>query len=176
MLQNEELVAAVLGHIESLRDLLRCSAVNRCWHSAFKILSPTTIEIPGYSRDYSSTNYVDHDTIVQWLQQKHQQQYFDKLQNLSLSLSDYASDDQHLVAASGLAMLMLAGLWPLIACSIDGPFDLYQIAGLLPHTLHHLHDQLDADYGLDKGYQIIDICIFQRLLDLRAALAGFESC
>ncbi len=162
-MQNEELVAAVLGHVNSLRDLLRCSAVSRCWRSATKILTPTSIEVPGvpYNQDID----ISFDDILQWLQQKHQQQYFDKLQNFSLSLSNYAADDQPPVAASGLATLMLAGLWPLKACSIDGPFDLYQIAGLLPHTLHHLHVQVDIDY---RQYHKIDIGIFQRFRSLRS--------
>jgi len=161
--QNEELVAAVLGHIDSLRDLLRCSAVNSCWHSASKILRPTSIEIPGI---YGVEEYIDSDVILQWLQQKHQQQYFDRLQNLSLSLSKSAAavDDVHQLAACGLAILTLAGLWPLKACSIDGPFDVYQIAGLLPQTLHHLHVKVDADH---RDYHKIDICIFQRFRSLR---------
>jgi len=161
--QNEELVAAVLGHIDSLRDLLRCSAVNRCWHSASKILRPTSIEIPGY---YSSEEYVDFDDIVRWMQQKHQQQYFDKLQNLSLLLSEAvaAADDVHWLAACGLAMLTLAVLWPLKACSVSGPIHVYQIAGLLPQTLHHLHVKVDADH---QDYHKIDICIFQRFRSLR---------
>ncbi|DBA83203.1 TPA: hypothetical protein ACH3X2_006719 [Trebouxia sp. C0005] len=160
-MQNEELVAAVLGHIFSLRDLLRCSAVSRCWHSATKILRPTSIEVPGV-RDIDIS--VDDD-ILKWLQQKHQQQYFDKLQNFSMLLSNYAADEQPLVAASGLAMLMLAGLWPLKACSIGGPSDLYQIAVLLPDTLHHLHVQLAAGH---RDYHRVDICIFQRFRSLRS--------
>jgi len=162
--QNEELVAAVLGHIDSLRDLLRCSAVNRCWHSASKILRPTTIEIPGI---YGVEECIDSDVILQWLQQKHQQQYFDRLQNLSLSLSKSAAavDDVHQLAACGLAILTLAGLWPLKACSIDGPFDVYQIAGLLPQTLHHLHVTVDTAH---RHYDRIEICVCKRFRSLRS--------
>ena len=60
---------------------------------------------------------------------------------------------------------MLAGLWPLKACCIDGPFDVYQIAGLLPQTLHHLHVELDFYH---RDYDKIDICIFQRFGSLRS--------
>ena len=165
-LQNEELVAAVLGHIDSLRDLLRCSAVNRCWHSASQVLRPTSVAIPGI---YGSEEYIDCDGILQWLQQKHQQQYFARLQKLSLSLSESVAavldNDVRLLAACGLAILTLAGLWPLKVCSIDGPFYVHQIAALLPQTLHQLHVKVDTDrMGCDK----IDICIFQRLRSLRS--------
>ena len=169
VMQNEELVAAVLSHIVSLRDLLRCSVVSRCWQSASKTLRPTSIEVPGV-RDTD----ICFDDILQWLQQKHQQQYFDKLQNFSLSLANYVADDQPQVAASGLAMLRLAGLWPLTACSIDGPFNLYQVAGLLPHTLHHLHVQVDIEH---RNYHSvgIGIGIFQCFRSLRSLhLSAFE--
>ncbi len=159
-MQNEELVAAVLGHIVRMQDLLRCSAVSRCWRSATKILRPTSIEVPGF---VSQDTDISFDDILQWLQKKHQLQYFDKLQNFSLSLSNYAADDQPTIAASGLAMLMLAGLWPLQACSISGHLD--QIVGLLPHTLHHLHVQVDIDH---REYHTIDIGIFQRFKSLRS--------
>ncbi len=170
--QHEELVAAVLGRIGSLRDLLRCSAVNRCWHSASKSLRPTSLEIPGYYSD----EYIDFDDIVRWMQQKHQQQYFDKLQNLTLFFSESAAvaDDVHALAACGLAILTLAGLWPLKACSIEGPFDVGQIAGLLPHTLHHLHVQVDIEH---RNYHSvgIGIGIFQRFRSLRSLhLSAFE--
>ncbi len=160
VMQNEELMAAVLSHIVSLRDLLRCSVVSKCWQSASKTLRPTSIEVPGV-RDTD----IYFDDILQWLQQKNHQQYFDKLQNFSLSLANYVADDQPQVAASGLAMLRLAGLWPLTACSIDGPFDLYQVAGLLPQTLHHLRVQVDIDH---RQYDIIDMGIFQRFGSLHS--------
>ncbi len=161
MLHNEELVAAVLGHIDSLRDLLRCSAVSSRWRSTAKILRPTSIEIPG---KLSEGDHLYFDDIPQWLQQKHQQKYFDKLQNLTLSLFDPAIvvRDLRPLTACGQAILMLAGLWPLKACSIDGPFSLYQIAGLLPQTLHHLQVKTYEEYDN------IDICIFQRFRNLRS--------
>ena len=165
-LQNEELVAAVLGHIDSLRDLLRCSAVNKCWQSASQALRPTSITIPGVS---GSEENIDCDGILQWLQQKHQQQYFARLQNMSVSLAKTAAaivhDDMPTLAAFGVAILTLAGLWPLKVCSIDGPLDVHQIAALLPQTLHHLHVKVYTDH---LEYSKIDICIFQRLRSLRS--------
>jgi len=154
--QDKELVAAVLSHIDSLRGLLRCSAVNRCWHYASNTLRPTSIEIPGES---DPNEYVYFDDVPQWLQQKHKQQYFDKLQNLSLTLFQQAVlvEDVLSLTESGLVILMLAGLWPLKACRIEGPFDVYQTAGLLPQTLHHLHVELDLYH---RDYDKIDICIF----------------
>ena len=162
--QDEELVAAVLGHIDSLRGLLRCSAVNKCWHFASKTLQPTSIKIPGES---SRNEYVDCDDIPQWLQQKHKQQVFDKLQNLSLTLFQQAIlvEDVRSLTESGLAILMLAGLWPLKACRIEGPFDVCQIAGLLPQTLHHLHVDFDLYH---RDFDKIDNCFFQRFRSLRS--------
>ena len=103
------------------------------------------------------------------MQQKHHQQYNDKLQNLSLLFSEAASacDDVHGLAACGLAILTLAGLWPLKACRIDGPFYVGQIAGLLPHTLHHLHVLVDIDHREYHGIGI-GISIFQRFRSLRS--------
>ncbi len=77
---------------------------------------------------------MDLGQILQWLQPKHQQQSFDRLQNLSLSLSGSAAavhDDVRQLASCRLAILTLSGLWPLKVCSIDGPLDVHQMAGLL---------------------------------------------
>ncbi len=74
-------------------------------------------------------------------------------------------EDVRSLTESGLAILMLAGLWPLKACRIEGTFDVYQIAGLLPQTLHHLHVELDLYH---RDFDKIDICIFQRFRSLRS--------
>ncbi len=69
---------------------------------------------------------------------------------------------------------MLAGLWPLKACRIEGPFDVGQIAGLLPHTLHHLHVQVDIEHRNCHSVGI-GIGIFQRFRNLRSLhLSAFE--
>lgn len=119
-----------------------------------------SIEIPGR---YAGPS--DFDSILQWLQRKQRQQYFSKLQNLSLLLGDSLSmfENVDLLAAAGLAILMLAGLWPLQVCKVDGPFELEQVALLLPPTLQYFEAEIDPERHYSSE---VDIGIFQRFAHL----------
>lgn len=167
-------MTAVLGHIDSLADLIRCSAVSKSWRSAYYMLRPTSLEVPG-----RPTGAAGFDSILQWLQRKQRQHYFSNLRNLSLLLdnSEYKFENLDMLGAVGLAILMLAGLWPLHVCKVDGPFELEQGVLLLPPTLHHFEADIDPTRYFSPE---VDISIFQRFtqlesLQLRALISCEES-
>lgn len=66
--------------------------------------------------------------------------------------------------------MALAGLWPLTECHIEGPFELGQIARLLPITLQHLHVAVrPVKYGAPEFSNGDQICLsmYQRFSSLR---------
>lgn len=137
-------MCTILGKLDNCCDIARCATVSRFWRSAVAHMRPTSLTIPGLHRPI---NLTCADQMLQWLQQKHRQGFFRNLRSLSLSLRLHRPADNKsrkaLLAGLGLGVLTLAGLWHLETCELQGPFDLGQVALLLPTSLQHLHVVLD---------------------------------
>jgi len=172
VLQNQELTAAVLSHLDSLRDIIACSAVSKCWLATVSSLAPTSLVIPGPNAKLTLT--ATHQ-ILYWVQQKHSNGHFQNLHRLSVLLT--ASEDVAMfisdgLAAFGLAVVAFAGLWPLTVTTLGGPFMLTQIVLLLPTTLQSLRATVDPRRELDGGN--ISLALFKRLKSLRFLHLEFE--
>ncbi len=83
VLQNHELTARVISHLDSLRDIIVCSAVSKSWHSTVSNLAPTSLVIPGHDADLT---VIATDSILYWVQQKQRQGHLHNLHTLSILL------------------------------------------------------------------------------------------
>ncbi len=174
MLQNHELTARVISHLDSLRDIIVCSAVSKSWHSTVSNLAPTSLVIPGHD---ANLTVIATDSILYWVQQKQRQGHLHNLHTLSILLTKTSEDvatsiSIHELASFGQAVIAFAGLWPLSHTTLDGPFKLTQIVLLLPTTLQSLHARLgcsqeydDEDYDDDDG---ISLALFKNFGSLRS--------
>ncbi len=168
--QNEELTTTILSHLDSMQDIGFCSAVSKCWHAAVDRMVPISLIIPGSN---ARLTYRSTDGALRWLQRKQVQGFFQNLHSLSLLLKaserGFGSGSDNSLAAFGLAVIAFAGLWPLTACKIDGPFKLQQLAELLPSTLRFLHVTVDCKRDPHFGWgDIIPLSIFQPLTELQS--------
>lgn len=172
VLQNHELTARVISHLDSLRDIIVCSAVSKCWHISVSNLAPTSLVIPGHDADLT---VIATDRILYWVQQKQRQGHLQDLHTLSILLlnaSDIMATSISLneLASFGQAVIAFAGLWPLTGTTLVGPFKLTQVVLLLPTTLQSLHvrvgrrQELDDDDDSDDN---ISLGLFKRLESLR---------
>lgn len=174
MLQDQELIAAVLSHLDSLRDIVACSAVSKCWLATVSSLATTYLVIPGPNAKLTLT--ATHQ-ILYWVQQKHGNGHFQNLHGLSVSLA--ASEDLAMfisdgLAAFGLAMVAFAGLWPLTDIVLGGPFMLTQVVPLLPTTLRTLRATANPRQELDSdGDGSRSLARFKRLKSLRVLILSF---
>ena len=170
MLQNRELTARVISHLDSLRDILVCSAVSKSWHSTVSNLAPTSLVIPG--QDASLTVNAT-DSILYWVQQKQRQGHLHNLHTLSILLvktteNVATSTSVHELSSFGRALIAFAGLWPLMRTTLDGPFDLTQIVLLLPTTLQSQHARLGYRQEDDDDYDGISLALFKKFESLRS--------
>ncbi len=174
MLQNQELTAAVLSHLDSLRDIIACSAVSKCWLATVSSLAPTSLVIPGPNAKLTlpATHQIQYR-----VQQKHSSGHLQNLHRLSVLLE--ASEDVAIIlsdglAAFGLAMVAFAGLWPLTVVTLGGPFMLTQVVPLLPTTLQSLRATVGPRQELDSdGGGNISLARFKRLKSLRILYLNF---
>ena len=175
MLQNRELTARVISHLDSLRDILVCSAVSKSWHSTVSNLAPTSLVIPG--QDASLTVNAT-DSILYWVQQKQRQGHLHNLHTLSILLvktteNVATSTSVHELSSFGRALIAFAGLWPLMRTTLDGPFDLTQIVLLLPTTLQSLHATVNCSLHDEYG-NCIRLSLFEGLISLQSLHLEFE--
>ena len=175
MLQSQELTAAIFSHLDSLRDIIACSAVSKCWLATVTSMAPTSLVVPG---PYAKLALTATHQILYWIQQKHSSGHLQNLHSLSVLLE--ASEDMELLlsdglAAFGLAVVAFAGLWPLTNIVLGGPFLLKQIVLLLPTTLQSLRATVDSCQELvSDGGGIISLALFKRLKSLRGLYLNFE--
>ena len=76
VLQNQELTAAVLSHLDSFQEIIACSAVSKCWLATVSNLAPTSLVIPGPNAKLTLT--ATHHTLY-WVKQKHSNGRFQNL-------------------------------------------------------------------------------------------------
>jgi len=68
--QEAGLLVLVLNHLESLEDILSCSAVSKCWHSAFQHIQPAGLTLPGRSSRLDEDGVM---SVLRWIQNKQKQ-------------------------------------------------------------------------------------------------------
>ena len=172
MLQNQELTAAVLSHLDSLRDIVACSAVSKCWLATVSSLAPTSLVIPGPDAQLTLTG--THQ-ILYWVQQRHSSGHLQNLHRLSILLeASEAIIPSDGLAAFGLALVAFAGLWPLTNIALCGPFILTQVVLLLPTTLQSLCATVNPRREVDSdGGGNILLARFKRLKSLRILKLNF---
>ena len=174
MLQNHELTARVISHLDSLRDIIVCSAVSKSWHSTVSNLAPTALVIPGHD---ASLTVMATDSILYWVQQKQRHGHLHNLHTLSILLMKVSEDvatsiSVDALASFGQAVIAFAGLWPLTRTTLDGPFKLTQVVLLLPTTLQSLHAKVGYrqeyadDDDEDEGS--ISLALFKKFDSLRS--------
>lgn len=173
MLQNHELTARVISHLDSLRDIIVSSSVSKSWHSTVSNLAPTSLVIPDHDAILKA---IATDSILYWVQQRQRQGLLHNLHTLSI-LMEWSEDvarsiSVHELASFGQAVIAFAGLWPLTHTKLHGPFKLTQIVLLLPTTLQSLHARLgcsedhdDEEYDDDDG---ISLALFNNFGSLRS--------
>ena len=68
--QEAGLLVFVLNHLESLEDILSCSAVNKLWQCACQQIQPASLTLPGRS---SRLGEVGMMSVLRWIQNKQKQ-------------------------------------------------------------------------------------------------------
>ena len=68
--QEAGLLGAVFTHLESLEDILQCSAVSKFWSLVIQNLSPVSLIIPGCNPKLDSLGMTQ---VLYWVQRKQQQ-------------------------------------------------------------------------------------------------------
>ncbi len=173
VLQNHELTARVIGHLDSLRDIIVCSAVSKSWHNTVSKLAPTSLVIPGHD---ANLTVIATARILYWVQQKQHQGHLQDLHTLSvllLSAPDMIARSISVdeLVSFGQAVIAFAGLWPLTRTTLVGPFKLTQVVLLLPTTLQSLHvrvgRRLELDDDDDDSADNISLALFKGLESLR---------
>ena len=166
VLQNHELTARVISHLDSLRDIIVCSAVSKSWHTIVSNLAPTILVIPGHDANLTITVT---ENILYWVQQKQRKGHLHNLHTLSVLLMKAPEDvatsiSADALASFGQAVIAFAGLWPLTHTTLHGPFQVTQIVVLLPTTLQSLHAKVDCrqECNDDDDDERISSAMFER--------------
>lgn len=146
------LLPAVLSHMDTLRDVVRCSVVSKTWQAAMREAQLTCLVIPGNTVQGGEPCVLDTvgmTSALTWLQSQNQEGRLHNVEYLSLELNFGCTLDCYegkTIADFCQLVLIQAVAWPLKMCFIDGPFDVSLATPLLPPSLHHvsLHPQPDS--------------------------------
>ena len=68
--QEAGLLVLVLNHLESLEDILSCSAVSKRWHCACQHIQPASLTLPGRSSRLDEDGMM---SVLRWIQNKQKQ-------------------------------------------------------------------------------------------------------
>lgn len=146
----------MLSCLESLQDLVRCSAVSRSWREASQRVQPVSLDM---SIDQWTSASVDKvaqvESILQYLQLQVRKGRFCKLHRLQVSLHCIAGASETMQNVMR-SVLTLTGSWELHSCHIRRCFTLDAAMTLLPSCLQHIAlssvgVELPAQhYALDK--------------------------
>ena len=167
-LESQGLLPYVLSHLESLRDVIRCSAVRKLWFAASLTACLKSLEIP--AMDNSQVCLVDSDTklgIVAWLQKAQRRGCLAKISSLRFNLQCDLYDEMcwGTAALDGFchSVLTISGLWNVEEVYIYDQFDINVVAKLLPPTVKHL--RLEPSGDLSQG---LDLSTFNRMVVLQS--------
>lgn len=161
VLQNEELVACILSHIDDIQDMIRCAAINKCWQVASAKVQPKSLLIP---HTITYINELGPQSILQWMRLKYQQQSFCHLESIALEV---CGDDRYTetLTAFRLAVLTLTSLCLLKICHIHYDGDPQHLLMLMPSTIQHLKLSFDTKAQSPKDF---DLSGFHRLRWLKS--------
>ena len=104
--------------------------------------------------------------VLDWLQHKQKRDKLDRLKNLCLELHEGTRQpvEADEVARFGQSVIVLAGLWNLQRCCLDGNFDLTVAGCLLPVTLQHLSLKPHSD----RMPTVLNLSVFIRFTSLQS--------
>ena len=156
-------LCTVLSCLDSLQDLIRCSAVSKSWKEACEKVQPEALDMP-INQWAPEGTVAQMGGILQYLQLQDRKGRFCKLRCLQVSWYCETSFTRKLDFMRSL--LTLAGSWELHRCHIDGCFTLSTAAALLPSCLQHIAlssaawEPMDC-YVLDNMQRFPDLCTLQ---------------
>lgn len=152
--QIQGLLPVILNKLEGIVDIVRCSSVSKTWQAVSSQVCPTALFVPiptVPTLDESGQHIEDVEldragaaNMLIWLQSKHRQGHFCNLESLSIEQEQFSElsleegDNDDMLSLFCQSMLVLAGLWPLQHCYIEGPFNWTVATRLLPTTLRDL--------------------------------------
>ena len=104
--------------------------------------------------------------MLEWLQHKQKRNKLDRLESLRLELrgGTRAPVEADEVGRFGQSVIVMAGLWNLQRCCLDGNFDLIVAAFILPVTLQHL----SLIPLSDRMPTILHLSMFERFTSLHS--------
>ena len=112
------------GRLEDARHIIDASAVSRAWLAAANRVKPMRLEMPGSSPPM--TPLAAYQTM-RWLQTRHAQGCFERLQTLEVYLLDGYFDEDSFAAKITdrflQSVLTLSCTWPLCTCDFTGAID-----------------------------------------------------
>ena len=183
-LADHSLLPAVLSHLDTLQDVVRCSVVSKTWQAAMPEAQLTCLIIPGYTYNGSKTGLLDTvgmASALTWIQSQNQEGPLRNVEYLSLQLNCGCTRDCYegkTIADFCQLVLIQAAAWPLKMCYIDGPFDVSLATPLLSPSLHHV----SLNPRPDSMPRHLSLSMFERIPELQTLVIktcigdGLESC
>ncbi len=171
-LEDEQMLAQVLRHVNSLKDIARCSAVSRSWHAASQAVQLLSIAMDTGDRQLTSDNAA---TVLQKFQLCEARGMFRQLQQIYLAVGAYSPHFVRQgsttsfflsvvkVMSSGPQMANISSSWPLRSCHLSGVFPLIPAVLCLPVTVKHVI--LEPDFSTCPGY--VHLHVFSRFVNLQ---------
>ena len=142
---DQDLLETVFSHIETLQNLVHCSAVNKTWPATVQSVHPSSITIPGCTIPCQEPCNLDEHVMAYaliWIRNKNQQRHFQHVQHLGIELDCGSSAPCYnkisAIAVFCLCVVVEASSWPITAYYLDGPFGLTLVLPHLLHTVQHI--------------------------------------
>lgn len=157
-------LCTVLSCLESLEDLIRCSAVCKSWKEASEKVQPASLDmaVKQWAPLAGRGNQKEQlESILQCLQLHTRKGQLCKLRCLQVSCGAGSGNELSFMRC----FLSLAGSWELRSCHIHGLLNLALASQLLPSCLQHI--ALTANYVepnshvLDKMQRFPHLCTLQ---------------
>ena len=170
VLTSQDLLAAIMSRLQGLRDLLRCSAVNKAWNAASQNLQLASLGIQRTCDDVKPVDIYGLPITIQWLQEKHTQGAFVGIKTLRVCLEHAYTCGCHTEPLQShlRSILSIAGTWgTLQSCSVKGDFPMDLPASLLPKNIQQLSMDLDTELDHSIGMKK-PLSLFNRFLNLQS--------
>ena len=146
-LEDEQMLTQVLRHLNSLKDVARCSAVSRSWHAASQAVQLLSIAVDS-DRQLTSDKAA---TVLQQLQRCEARGMFRQLHQMYLAVGAYSPQffqqqgspksfflSMIKIVSSGPQLANLSSSWPLTTCHLSGVFPFIPAMRCLPVTVEHV--------------------------------------
>ena len=171
-LEDEQMLTQVLRHLNSLKDIARCSAVSRSWHAASQAVQLLSIAMDTGDRKLTSDNAA---AVLQRFQRCEARGMFRQLQQMYLAVGVYSPQflqqgspisfflSMVKVMSSGPQMANISSSWPLRTGHLSGVFPFIPAVLCLPVTVEHVI--LEPGSSTCPGH--VDLHVFDRFVNLQ---------